>query len=149
MQSRTPRHHDISNHSDTTMDMTAHGKLGPRSSSGDRTFYNYNSNHIELKQALLDEKERRLNIQDQLQRSLDDRQRYKHDNDKLQEMMHQSLPNANNQGLKLSNMQERLDDVLDENVTLKLRVSELESDIIDEKHNKQVKYDFTVDHLKS
>jgi len=42
------------------MDMTA--QLGPRASSGDRSMYQYNNNHIELKQLLLDEKEKRLTI---------------------------------------------------------------------------------------
>jgi hypothetical protein len=66
-------------------------------------------------------------------------------------MLHQSLPAGHPTGNRdqMYSMQDRLDGVLDENVTLKLRVSELESDIIDEKHHKQVKYDFTVDHLKS
>lgn len=50
---------------------------------------------------------------------------------------------------KMHSMHERLDSVMDENVTLKLRLSELEGDLVDERHSKQIKYDFTVDNLKS
>jgi hypothetical protein len=38
---------------------------------------------------------------------------------------------------------------LDENVSLKLQIADLESELIDEKQTKKVKYDFTVDNLKS
>lgn len=46
-------------------------------------------------------------------------------------------------------LQTKVDDLKDENITLKLRVSELESEILDEKNSKQMKYDLTLDSLKS
>ena len=46
-------------------------------------------------------------------------------------------------------LQTKIDDLKDENITLKLRVSELESEILDEKNQKQMKYDLTLDTLKS
>jgi len=59
-QSKTPRIpiHDPTALTDTTMDITQ----GPRASSGDRSLYNYNSSHLDLKQLLLDEREKRLTI---------------------------------------------------------------------------------------
>jgi cell division protein FtsB len=46
-------------------------------------------------------------------------------------------------------LQAVLDDLKDENITLKLKVAELESEVLDEKQRKQMKYDLTVDTLKS
>jgi hypothetical protein len=56
-----------------------------------------------------------------------------------------------NEAVNRSNLelQQRLDDLKDENITLKLRVSELESEVLDEKQSKQLKYDLTLDTLKS
>ena len=44
-----------------------------------------------------------------------------------------------------SKLQELLDTVKDENVTLKLKISDLEGDILDERLAKQVKLDMNVD----
>jgi len=38
-----------------------------------------------------------------------------------------------------------LDETRDENVTLKLRISELESDILDERQSKKLQYDLSFD----
>ena len=52
-------------------------------------------------------------------------------------------------GRNFLDLQTKIDDLRDENITLKLRVSELESEILDEKNSKQMKYDLTLDTLKS
>jgi len=45
--------------------------------------------------------------------------------------------------------QERLEEVRDENVSLKLRISELESEIIEERDKTRVKFDLNLEVLKS
>lgn len=37
----------------------------------------------------------------------------------------------------------------DENVTLKLKISDLETEIIDEKHQKRITYDVTLEGIKA
>jgi len=51
----------------------------------------------------------------------------------------------NRQSLSL---QQRLDEVKDENITLKLKISEMESDILEERQSKQMKYDINLDMFK-
>lgn len=46
-------------------------------------------------------------------------------------------------------LQQKLDDLKDENVTLKLKISEMESDILEERQAKQMKYDINIDMFKS
>tara|TARA_B110000285_G_scaffold215452_1_gene261807 strand:+ start:1034 stop:1219 length:186 start_codon:yes stop_codon:yes gene_type:complete len=46
-------------------------------------------------------------------------------------------------------LQQKLDDLKDENVTLKLKISEMESDILEERQTKQMKYDVNIDMFKS
>jgi hypothetical protein len=50
---------------------------------------------------------------------------------------------------QLSKTQENLDFAKDENISLKLRISELESDILEERTHKQQKYELTVDSVKA
>lgn len=43
----------------------------------------------------------------------------------------------------------KVDNLQDENISLKLKVSELESELLDERQKQQMKYDFTIDNFKS
>ena len=43
----------------------------------------------------------------------------------------------------------KIDELKDENVTLKLRLSDLEGDILEERQGKQLKYDMSVDAMRS
>ena len=43
----------------------------------------------------------------------------------------------------------KIDELKDENVTLKLRLSDLEGDILEERQSKQLKYDLSVDAMRA
>ena len=46
-------------------------------------------------------------------------------------------------------MQRQLDQAQDEVVTLKLKLSDLESELIDERHSKRINYDVTLEGIKA
>ena len=46
-------------------------------------------------------------------------------------------------------MQKMIDELKDENVTLKLRVADIEGDLLEERETKQVRYDVTLETIKS
>lgn len=46
-------------------------------------------------------------------------------------------------------MQQQIDTLQDENVTLKLKISDMESDLIDERHKKKINYDVTLESIKA
>ena len=46
-------------------------------------------------------------------------------------------------------MQQQIDSLQDENVTLKLKISDMESDLIDERHKKKINYDVTLESIKA
>ena len=43
----------------------------------------------------------------------------------------------------------KIDELKDENITLKLRLSDLEGDILEERQSKQLKYDMSVDAMRA
>ena len=46
-------------------------------------------------------------------------------------------------------MQKMIDELKDENVTLKLKVADIEGDMLEERESKQVRYDITLETVKS
>ena len=49
----------------------------------------------------------------------------------------------------VNEMQQQIDALQDENVTLKLKISDMESDLIDEQHKKKINYDVTLESIKA
>ena len=49
----------------------------------------------------------------------------------------------------VNEMQQQIDALQDENVTLKLKISDMESDLIDERHKKKINYDVTLESIKA
>ena len=49
----------------------------------------------------------------------------------------------------VNDMQQQIDSLQDENVTLKLKISDMESDLIDERHKKKINYDVTLESIKA
>ena len=50
---------------------------------------------------------------------------------------------------EIKSLHSKLDQVTDENISLKLQVADLESDIVDQRHSTHQKYDLTIDNIKS
>ena len=126
---------------DTTMDMT---KLGSRNGSGDRSHsgdgrHNKHASNYEMKSQLLDEKEKRLTIQESLHKTREEQFLYRKEIDALKTELRRR-PQISTFERKVAtqddvdDIQRQLDLVQDENVTLKLKVADLETEIIDEKH---------------
>ena len=126
---------------DTTMDMTNYG--GGRNGSGDRSHSGDGRKrspvNYDMKSQLLDEKEKRLTIQESLHKTREEHFLYNKEIDALKNEL-RKRPQLSTFERKvatqedLDELQRQLDLVQDENVTLKLKVADLETEIIDEKH---------------
>ena len=87
----------------------------------------------------MDEKEKRLTIQESLHKTREEHFLYKKEIDALKNEL-RKRPQLSTYERKvatqddLDELQRQLDLVQDENVTLKLKVADLETEIIDEKH---------------
>ncbi|CDW79560.1 UNKNOWN [Stylonychia lemnae] len=119
---------------------------------------------FELKNLFLEEKEKRLLVVEELQKTNENFMRYKNENERLKQELqaekqqNQSMQmsyveqNTFNNDLLLRNLknaEKRLELVSDENTTLKLRIGELESELYDERSGKAHKAEYTIQHMQS
>ena len=92
---------------------------------------------------------------EELQKTKEHFMKFQNENEKLkQELYYEKHGNqdyqANDQILRnLQLLQVRYDSVQDENVNLKLKVSELESELMDERQKQVIKYDFSLENIKN
>ena len=138
---------------DTTMDMTNYNRDNSqeRSGSGDRRGL---KNSFDIKSKLLDEKEKRLTIQETLTKTREEQFLYKKEIDALKTEL-RKRPQISTMDRKVASqedvdeIQRQLDLVIDDNVSLKLKISDLETELIDEKHQKRINYDVTLEGIKA
>jgi len=130
------------------MDMTKYDRnASDRSRSGGRSDF-------EIRSQLLDEKEKRLTVQESLQRTREEQFLYKKEIDALKNEL-RKRPQISTFERKVATqddvdeIQRQLDLAQDEVVTLQLKVSDLEAELIDEKHTKRLTYDVTLQSIKA
>ena len=111
---------------------------------------------------ILDEREKRLQTKEELFQCKEELLALRGQNEKLRREVSQERSQSfarsqsevyseRNDALNRQSqqLQQKLDDLKDENVTLKLKISEMESDILEERQSKQMKYDINIDMFKS
>ena len=107
-----------------------------------------------MRSQFLEEKEKRLTIQETLTKTKEEKLLYKNEIEALRsELRKRPLLNTNEKRAvtqtTVNNLQEKVDNLEDENVTLKLKISDMETDLIDERHKKKVNYDVTLESIKA
>ena len=133
---------------DATTDTNFRNDSGERKHSGGRV------NDFEMRSQLLDEKEKRLTIQETLTKTKEEKLSYRSEIEALRaELRKRPLLNTTDKRavtqVSVNHLQEQIDALEDENVTLKLKISDMETDLIDERHKKKVNYDVTLESIKA
>eukprot|EP00347_Sterkiella_histriomuscorum_P009953 403339244 len=118
---------------------------------------------FELKNLFLEEKERRLKVVEELHKTQENFMKYKFENEKLKQDliaekqnnqtmvysgMHQDALNHDKLVMDYNLAQRRLDMLQDENLSLKLKVANAESELLEERYKKQHSMEYGLDLYK-
>lgn len=119
-----------------------------RAGSGERASENA------LKSQLLEEKEKRLNLQESLFKTREEHFQYREQIELLKaELRKRPYLNTHDRRIvtqvEVQEFQDQIETLQDENMTLKLKVSDAEQALIDERYHKKLSYEASVESVKA
>lgn len=65
------------------------------------------------------------------------------------ELKRRPLPSEASDFTRCQTLQDKLDEIQSENVELKLKISDLEGDALEDRRIKQISYEYTIENLRS